>query len=302
MARSKNSTNLRPEVHFPPVQNGMDYLRSVVTHLTWRPYRARKPNPGPEQLKYAVLHLQAAAEVLLKARLLHEHWSLVFQDPGKANRKKFEEGDFASCGLRETVKRLSDIAGVDIGEAARRALEDLAASRNALQHYGLTDSAAAVEARAASVLDFLLAFVEGHLLPQLSEADAVDVSFELGIVTEGVTEIKQFVKARMDRLSRKELKRFKNQTVKCPSCKQWALVVDSDGPRCLVCMYKWESWEWEDLPGYYKRSVQGLRTEEIGDHIATCPRCNMRTLTSGVSVARAPERHFQFCFRCGLRA
>jgi hypothetical protein len=53
-----------PTVDFPPVTNGMDYLCSVVEHLTG--------NPQPRDLKYAVLHLQAAAEVLLKARLARE--------------------------------------------------------------------------------------------------------------------------------------------------------------------------------------------------------------------------------------
>ncbi|MEU1409794.1 hypothetical protein ABZ471_47740 [Streptomyces sp. NPDC005728] len=39
-----------------------DYLRSVVNHLD-------RDEPGPRDLKYGVLHLQAATEVLLKARL-----------------------------------------------------------------------------------------------------------------------------------------------------------------------------------------------------------------------------------------
>ncbi|MFD5074512.1 hypothetical protein [Streptomyces sp. NPDC058371] len=49
-------------VDFPPVENGLDYLLSVVEHL------ARPPQDmTPRHLKYAVLHLQAATEVLLKS-------------------------------------------------------------------------------------------------------------------------------------------------------------------------------------------------------------------------------------------
>jgi hypothetical protein len=76
----------------------------------------------------AVLHLQAAAEVLLKARLIHEHWSLVFQDPGNATRRKFESGDFNSVGLADTVKRLRDVLGIDVGEKAESALARLSES------------------------------------------------------------------------------------------------------------------------------------------------------------------------------
>ena len=50
------------EDRVPPVQNGLDYLKSAVEHL--------RGDPGPRELKYAVLHLQAAAEVLLKVQLI----------------------------------------------------------------------------------------------------------------------------------------------------------------------------------------------------------------------------------------
>ncbi|MFD9904067.1 hypothetical protein [Streptomyces sp. NPDC059063] len=90
-------------VDFPPVENGV-HLRSVVDHLT------TADPPTPRDLKYAVLHLQAAAEVLLKARLVEEHWSLVFKEPGTATRKKFEDGDFISCTTQAAVGRLRKVA------------------------------------------------------------------------------------------------------------------------------------------------------------------------------------------------
>jgi hypothetical protein len=48
------------KINFPPIQNGFDYLMSTVEHLRER--------PTARDLKYAVLHLQAAVEVLLKVR------------------------------------------------------------------------------------------------------------------------------------------------------------------------------------------------------------------------------------------
>ncbi|MFJ5534146.1 hypothetical protein [Streptomyces sp. NPDC093261] len=75
------------EVYFPPVRNGLDYLVSVVEHL-----EAGTERVSARDLKYAVLHLAAGAEVLLKARLQLEHWSLVFSDPAKARRSELEDG------------------------------------------------------------------------------------------------------------------------------------------------------------------------------------------------------------------
>ncbi|WP_261958315.1 hypothetical protein [Streptomyces nigrescens] len=59
----------------------------------------------PRDLKYAVLHLQAGTEVLLKARLRQAHWTLVLQDLSAELRKsrktpvseRFASGNFVSC-------------------------------------------------------------------------------------------------------------------------------------------------------------------------------------------------------------
>ncbi|XXZ47501.1 hypothetical protein AAGT00_00695 (plasmid) [Streptomyces cavourensis] len=131
----------------------------MVDHLT------EADPPTPRALKYAVLHLQAAAEVLLKARLQRAHWSLVFADPGTATRKNYESGKFTSCTTEAAIDRLRNIAGVEIDIKSAAALKKLAETRNSLQHYGLTWPARAVEARAAEVLDFLMTFVHSELTP-----------------------------------------------------------------------------------------------------------------------------------------
>lgn len=55
------------DIEFRPVRNGVDYLLSAVQHLT-----AGQQPPGDRDLKYTVLHLHAATEVLLKARLVRD--------------------------------------------------------------------------------------------------------------------------------------------------------------------------------------------------------------------------------------
>jgi hypothetical protein len=69
-------------------------VRSVVSHLGG--------TPSARDLKYAVLHLQAATEVLLKVRLIREHWTLVFKNPDKATLVSYASGDFISIRLDET--------------------------------------------------------------------------------------------------------------------------------------------------------------------------------------------------------
>ncbi|MBR7837390.1 hypothetical protein KDL01_29190 [Actinospica durhamensis] len=132
------------DVHFPPIENGLDYLCSVVDHLV----KTGGESPGARDLKYAVLHLQAAVEVLLKARLQAENWTLVFKVPSTAVRAKFESGEFESCSTQETLARLKSIVGLEFAAKDVTALNKLRGDRNALQHYGLTASGPATEARA----------------------------------------------------------------------------------------------------------------------------------------------------------
>ncbi|MER7536939.1 hypothetical protein ABTX77_19490 [Streptomyces sp. NPDC097704] len=70
--------------------------------------------PPPISFSGAVLHLQAAVEVLFKARLLAEHWTLVFADLHQATRKKLESADFKSVTTDAAVIRLRNIVGVPI--------------------------------------------------------------------------------------------------------------------------------------------------------------------------------------------
>ncbi|GAA0409327.1 hypothetical protein Acor_61570 [Acrocarpospora corrugata] len=152
-------------VSFPPIPNGVDYLVSVMQLLG--------ENPSPRDLKYAVLHLQAASEVLLKARLQIEHWTLVVKDAAKTRKQHYLDSDFESPTHAETIRRLVEVVGIGISEADKKELLRFARTRNALQHWGLTESAPAVEVRAATVLDFLIRFLDDQLLQGVHSRDLV---------------------------------------------------------------------------------------------------------------------------------
>jgi len=280
----------RPDVQFPPVQNGMDYLLSVVGHLD-------RENPGPGELKYAVLHLQAATEVLLKACLLGFDWRLVFSRVDGADEVLLKKGAFKSCGIEDAIKRLRE-QGVDIPPAAKAEITALGEQRNRLQHYGLTDTAAAVEARAVRVLDFLVGFVDEYLGPGLDEGqDAQHLDNVMGKVKASLTRISSFVATRMDRLAA-QLAPVKHTTIQCPDCHQWALVCDGEYHNCLFCPREWSI---EELPLAYTVEIFGRSLRDFrktGFYVETCPTCEQDALLAGVSVADDPELAGDFCFAC----
>lgn len=254
------------QIDFPPVPNGIDYLRSVVDHL--------HPDTGgtPRDIKYAVLHLQAAVEVLLKARLSREHWSLVFKDPGTATHSKFADSSFESCTTAAAVERLRNIARIQIREKDARALTDLTKDRNRLQHYGLTHNAKAVEARAATVLDFLLRFLDEALLPALSAKERSTVDLTMDEVREGLNEIQSYVTGRMNRLRGTELKGAESWTLRCPDCLQ--LAFDTHQGLCLFCTRDWDSEALADALQSYSLSS-----------LYECPDCDAMALTDPTEFA-----------------
>ncbi|MFI1530711.1 hypothetical protein [Streptomyces griseus] len=283
-----------PHVEYPPVANGMDYLDSVVDHLSGE--------PSPRDLKYAVLHLQAAVEVLLKARLRQEHWSLVFRDPGRADLSRFEAGDFESCGTAETITRLRNIIGINLPKGPVDEINQLAKWRNALQHYGLTAPAIAVESRAARILDFLLLFIAEHLLPGLGGEDAMFAGESEFNIRARLTDMRSVITARMDRI-RPLLARDAERTVQCPECGQLAVVVASQAPlHCRFCSEVFISAvkfadfyvgvalgkEWE--PGFEDQAAWPLRQ---------CPQCGEAAMVLEAETVAAPGTHTPLCFSCG---
>ncbi|MCM1973183.1 hypothetical protein [Streptomyces sp. G1] len=303
----------------------MDYLDRAVAGLT----EGATP-PSERDLKYAVLHLQAATEVLLKARLIGEHWSLLFRKISDADLEKFKRGDFDSCNTDETIDRLTKIAQVEISEKARDAIAKLAKDRNALMHYGHTGSAYVVEARAAQVLDFLLDFVNGELRPMLDgefrkkfhlgrkgqgavppesvqqmldSPDVQSVHRELQAVDETMGElrlklgsIEKLVDKRMKDLAG-ELEAVKHRTVHCPDCRQMAFVINEDpeapGPvGCRFCLFEVHNPEVAAID--YVWRVTG----EDNGQLENCPVCKLDSLVLGAVTAEDKNEEIGLCFSC----
>ncbi|WP_406122367.1 hypothetical protein OHQ89_10055 [Streptomyces canus] len=291
------------EVHFPPINNGLDYLISVVEHL-----EADEERVSARDLKYAVLHLAAGAEVLLKARLQQEHWALVFKDPARASHDELVKGTLLSCSPEETVNRLQKIARVQISAGEAAALKKLAEHRNALQHYGLIGEAAnarAVESKTAEVLDFLIRFLDEQLLPTLGQEAREALEVDMERIRGGLLQIRSFVKKRLQRLQG-TLSAHRELTVECSECRQWAHLVLPDPNEkalllssCLLCGAAMPS---DSAALCYAVELLGadpFPVDGSAPAYETCPACGgPDTLVRGVRTLADPERPVAFCFQC----
>ncbi|EDY43177.2 serine/arginine repetitive matrix protein 1 [Streptomyces sp. SPB074] len=282
------------------MRNGLDFLQSAVGHLDdWEGGQAR-------DVKYAVLHLRAAVEVLLKARLHAEDWTLVFAPfvpPRKMTRENLESADFKSVTLAEAITRLRDIPHVTIDKTEEEELLALVRARNKLQHFGLTASATEVEERTAKVLDFLIRFCDEQLLPYLTnESELREAKESLESLREGLTRVTAYGDQRMERIGN-DLRRegAENRTIECPECERAALVIGdspadppAEGPPVTAtCRFCERTWSTEDLAFRYFGG-RGRRPER--PH--ACPQCGQATLGTGVVLRSSPRTRTVFCFTC----
>jgi hypothetical protein len=223
---------------------------------------------------------------------------LVVKDATKTKIPGYLDGDFESPSQAETLRRLVDVVGIDISDGDKKMVLSLAKTRNALQHWGLKESAPAVETRAADVLDFLMRFLDDQLLENIDGSELDVIEYDLQRVRDGLTGIKAYVKSRMDRL-RGELEAEAAQTVPCPDCQQFALVVDGENNKCHFCPRAWGS---EELAREYTSEVLGFSWRDLSKGADSprveCPGCGTETFVLQALVAATPGRPTNICFSC----
>lgn len=89
--------------------------------------------PRSDQVKYSTVHLYEGIELLLKSRLLSEHWFVLAER--KCTAAQFARGDFVSVSLGEIWERLRGICGLPCPEQARCAFDELRQLRNRFVHF-----------------------------------------------------------------------------------------------------------------------------------------------------------------------
>jgi hypothetical protein len=227
MRKSKKGSAASAEkVHFSLLENGLDFIDHALELLD-----DTNGKPSARHLKYAVLHLAGGTELVLKERLRREHWTLVFDKPELATLEKYQSGRFKSAGFDECLDRLKGVCGVDFSRS-RVALKDLRDRRNRIQHFGFSESYAAVVASTASatsvVLDFITEELENTTLNDAEKTLIEDIRNRL-------TRCRAIVTARWQ-VIKPEIESAKEPVVTCTSCLEAAAIVDG-GIDCKFCRF-----------------------------------------------------------------
>ena len=104
------------------VENAMDFLSQSIREFEGQP-------------KYSVIHFHAAVELLLKARLLAEHWSLVVSNRQQPDWNGFVAGNFLSVSLDEAATKLDKVVQSGLTKQDLEAFRRVTKHRNKMVHF-----------------------------------------------------------------------------------------------------------------------------------------------------------------------
>ncbi|WP_371605062.1 hypothetical protein OG345_41690 (plasmid) [Streptomyces sp. NBC_01220] len=236
----------RTPVHFPPVLNGLDFLESTATLLSV------EGDVPPRNLKYAVVHLAAAVETLLKARLALEDPRMVWTYSDQYDEAKHAAGAFRSVDWEEARKRVKKECAPETELLEPRFFKALADMRNRFAHVGVTEDARTVEVLTTPMLDFLLAFVHTDVLPLVPDDEAAGAEEAMDRIRPALGKIRPLVDQRLEHARGLRA----NYILPCRVCAALAVPINGDDTLvCVVCLHDYgtpteAAWTYADSSEY----------------------------------------------------
>lgn len=262
---SENASNRSEQLRITLLDNALDFLLSAA--------EAVNRNESPRSLKEAVLHLANGVELVIKARLAQQHWTLIFSNIDQASYGKIVSGDFVSVGYGKSIERLKEI-NVTFDSQSKVHLQALRKQRNRLTHFAGELDAAQTKSLLAKGMAFCMEFCEQQ---NMVTPDAEGI---IGDIHTNLIGLQEFVNDRMDSISTVE---HYAPIWQCPECWQEALTIDGGVVQCQFC----------------KRNTDPhlLAIRHSEDGIEDCPECwEEQTFAF---IIRSNGNCMWLCFSCG---
>ena len=293
------SANGTSEISWAVVENGLDFLGHAVEEMA----------KSPADNKYSAIHLFGAIEVLIKARLIREHWTLVCKNVDGATLSGFKNGDVPTVDGMQGLKRLESSVGIVMSKQQMQNVDAVRRLRNRVAHFAVVAiDPVAIKTELARGLDFVVWFLEKQILPDAPADEAELIKDSLSEIASVLGEIKAFVAERLATL-KAELDAAELLLV-CPRCLQGCLTV-LDGGKCLFCW--WNPDDSEAAADEYVVGVLNLSSYAVikdgGEWPVTeCPECEVRAFVEGAVVTGGQmtktggsysDPDF-LCFNCGF--
>lgn len=211
------------------VQNAFDFFKKSLREFDKEP-------------KYSVLHFHAAVELIMKARLLWEHWTLIVTRPETANLKSFRSGDFQSVSIRDAKARLESIVQDGLNQAEYECFLRLSDHRNRVVHFYHPGNIGDKTELEKIVAEQCLAWYHMSRIFKRWSNQFQSYRKEIAKIDKAMHNHRKYLKAKFGAL-RGDIKKLKDRGVAlsvCPSCGFKSFREDADDApildyECLVC-------------------------------------------------------------------
>ena len=265
---ASSTGNPADHVQLNLIENGLDFLLSAAESV--------QRDENPRNLKDAVLHVANGTELLFKARLAGEHWSLIFSNPGDASLEKLAGEEFHSVDLEKAVERLDKIARVQVDKATITRLKNLRKFRNKLTHFTAGLDPTQAKSLVGKSMALCIKFCEEQGM------SSPEAETKLGEIHTNLAVLQEFVDDRLETI----FKEWEDAFVwDCGGCWQPALVINGGEANCKFCRQQSDP---EHIAG---------RNSEVPPE--DCPKCGRAGTFAFMPTYL--ERDGWICFACGLR-
>ena len=226
-------------------------------------YFEKAINEFDDEQQFATIHFYAAVELLLKARLFCEHWSLIADNVDSISSEDLLSGNFKSVTLEVANKRLIRIAGAGIQKSGFSHFVRLKNIRNKMIHF---HSSHPIEDTAALISNVWL-ILHSKINSQWSDCFSKHIS-NFRETDVKMHKIHRFLKAKFE--SMKHIFEGKSKSgvtfTDCPSCKNKSLersiiLGELFHVSCIVCNVRTDCliFECQDCDGniYVEEEFEG---------------------------------------------
>lgn len=255
--------------------HGLDFVATAVRQL--------ESTSSERDLRYALLHLAAGAELLMKSWLLKEHWSLVFENLDEAATSRLISGKFKTVTSDQCIDRLERVVRINISERGRGELERLRGLRNKMIHYSMPIDEGDVRALSAGVLSELVDLIRDNCDLEGSEENRLFAD-----LVRALPKLEHYRDRRKDQVSA-ALAALGENAFLCPTCGECAVTLEGGRNECLHCLDAFHFSEIQDLHLEKVLKLDATRNQDFGQ----CPSC----LVTGLG-RRWRNSEKLFCYQC----
>jgi len=223
------------KLKFNLLENAIDSLQQGIGF-------ALKDHPTQSELKLSVLLVAQSVELLLKERLKREHWSLIYAKVEQAGSPNAN-----TVTINESIKRLEQIAHVNLSEEEVETIFLLSDIRNKIQHYEIEITFEEVLGKHHAAIALITRFLKDEFESDIRDYFEQDGVQKLISIDEALKTLQELAQQSIEKIQHenmpsrpKEQAYWQFEIITCPECWQdyYIFSPDSHISQCQLCKHE----------------------------------------------------------------